>query len=312
MFEFADLLKHANSFEELVEGNDYTCLKYGAETVGFLMRNVMDEVKKVLQIYPNLCRTFKIADNLEVFPTEDSQDLSSQFALLIEKLKNAEDDTFCSVVLKKHWRNEQYPVFSSKGLIFTMERAAASLFGVRHFGCHLNGYVVSNSKLMMWVATRSPQKQTFPGYLDNIVGGGLPYSLTPLENILKEAEEEASLPSSVLKQCVKPVGLVSLIMHKKDRGIVPDTEYVFDAHLPDDFIPKPNDNEVERFDLWPLDKVLSHIHKFTPESGLVVIDFCIRQGHLTPDNLKNYEMVCCKLRNPLCDLPGPESFASRE
>ena len=74
--------------------------------------------------------------------------------------------------LTRGWRNEQYPVYDldGKNILFTMERAACGLFGVRQFGCHLNGYFRDkDAKMMMWVARRSATKQVYPGQLDNMV-----------------------------------------------------------------------------------------------------------------------------------------------
>jgi hypothetical protein len=81
---------------------------------------------------------------------------------------------------KKHglltgWRNELYPVtpaFDAKPLLL-IERAAAPYFGIRAYGVHVNGYVVrADGSKALWVARRSPSKQTWPGKLDHIVAGG--------------------------------------------------------------------------------------------------------------------------------------------
>lgn len=70
------------------------------------------------------------------------------------------------------WRNEHYSVqakFGQKAL-FSMERAAVSLFGIKGYGCHINGYVRDeNGVYKMWIARRSKTKQTYPGKLDNFV-----------------------------------------------------------------------------------------------------------------------------------------------
>ena len=70
------------------------------------------------------------------------------------------------------WRNEHYNVqarFGQKPL-FSMERAAVSLFGIKGYGCHINGYVKDeNGVYKMWIARRSKSKQTYPGKLDNFV-----------------------------------------------------------------------------------------------------------------------------------------------
>ena len=43
------------------------------------------------------------------------------------------------------------------------------LLGVKQYGCHLSAYYRSDSEYYMWIGRRSPQKQTFPGMLDNTV-----------------------------------------------------------------------------------------------------------------------------------------------
>lgn len=70
------------------------------------------------------------------------------------------------------WRDESFQVFGQTGVLFELERSAIGLLGVRAAGCHLNGYVLnSDGSIKMWVARRSFTKQTYPGLLDNIVGG---------------------------------------------------------------------------------------------------------------------------------------------
>ena len=69
------------------------------------------------------------------------------------------------------WRNEHFNVKSrfSEPPLFTIERSAASLFGIKQYGCHVNGYVKKNGAYYLWIARRSKTKQTYPGMLDNFV-----------------------------------------------------------------------------------------------------------------------------------------------
>lgn len=73
------------------------------------------------------------------------------------------------------WRDELFPVvqtFSSDPVLL-IERAAASAFGIKAYGVHVNGYVQRpDGSKAMWVARRSKTKQTWPGMLDHIVAGG--------------------------------------------------------------------------------------------------------------------------------------------
>ncbi|RCV11323.1 hypothetical protein SETIT_2G176300v2 [Setaria italica] len=96
-------------------------------------------------------------------------------------------------------RNELYPVTSSYGMpvYFSLERAAAPYFGIKAYGVHMNGYVEKDGQKFLWIGKRSDVKQTYPGMLDHLVAGGLPYGISCKENIIKECEEEAGIPRSV-------------------------------------------------------------------------------------------------------------------
>lgn len=75
------------------------------------------------------------------------------------------------------WRNEAFQIFGPSGVVlFEVERAAIGLLGVRAAGCHLNGFVrTPDGSMKMWIGKRSFNKQTYPGMLDNIVGGTLSF-----------------------------------------------------------------------------------------------------------------------------------------
>ena len=44
-------------------------------------------------------------------------------------------------------------------------------------------------------------------------------------------------------------------LYESERGIFPQTEFVFDLELPSEFTPKNNDGEVDEFALVPADEV---------------------------------------------------------
>ncbi len=77
--------------------------------------------------------------------------------------------------------------------------------------------------------------------------GGLPYGVDPFDNMVKEAQEEAGIPSEIASKC-KPCGTVTFYV-SCDRGWIPDLEFNYDIELPADFIPKPMDGEVVDFQL---------------------------------------------------------------
>lgn len=110
------------------------------------------------------------------------------------------------------WRNELYPVVSSfyEPAVLLIERAAASFFGIKAYGVHINGFVrlPDSNSIELWVARRSTTKPTWPGRLDHIVAGGQPHGMSLMENVIKECQEEAGI-SPELSRHAKPVGAVS-------------------------------------------------------------------------------------------------------
>lgn len=68
-----------------------------------------------------------------------------------------------------------------------------------------------------------------------------------LETAFKEAEEEASVPKELMTN-LTPCGSVSFFF-ESERGLFPNTEFVFDLELPLNFEPKNKDGEVETFEL---------------------------------------------------------------
>ena len=50
----------------------------------------------------------------------------------------------------------------------------------------------------MWIGRRARDKPTFPGMLDNFVAGGQPIGIGLMDNLIKEAAEEAGVPAAVI------------------------------------------------------------------------------------------------------------------
>ena len=97
----------------------------------------------------------------------------------------------------------------------------------------------------MWVGQRSPTKQTYPNLFDNCFAGGFTAGLSPLEILVKEANEEASIPPELCKKA-KFVGTLEVAKHFADT-INPECEYIYDIELPADFVPQPSDGEMIAF-----------------------------------------------------------------
>ncbi|KAJ5086491.1 hypothetical protein NUU61_007798 [Penicillium alfredii] len=204
----------------------------------------------------------------------------------------------------KGWRNEMYPVFGPRGeFLFEIERAASPLFGIVSYGAHLTGYVEDLAGIKIWVPRRAKNKQTYPGMLDNTVAGGMCTGEAPFECIVREAMEEASLPEPVVRAATVSRGCVTYV-HVRDvraggeTGLLqPEVEYVYDLKLDPAVVPKPGDNEVEAFQLLSIPEVQQALSngEFKPNCAIIMIDFFIRHGLLTPENEPDYLEIVARL-----------------
>ncbi|KAK9827627.1 hypothetical protein WJX81_000466 [Elliptochloris bilobata] len=184
------------------------------------------------------------------------------------------------------WRDELYPVAAAFDAPphCLIERAAAPHFGIKAYGVHINGYVETPSGLELWVARRSRSKATWPGKLDHIVAGGQPAGMTCADNVIKECGEEAGIPPELAATAV-PAGAVSYEA-LQPAGVKRDVLFVYDLRLPADFVPAPQDGEVESFRRLPIAEVAALVadtDEFKDNCNLVIIDFLIRHGHIVPE-----------------------------
>jgi len=203
--------------------------------------------------------------------------------------------------LLSSWVGEPFPIKASVSdpTRFVMERTLTAPLGCLTFGVHLNGFVKTSQGIELWIAKRSHNKPTFPGKLDNMVGGGQPAGLGLFENLIKECFEEAGISETQAKEAVA-TGTISY-RHTDGRGLKRDILYCYDLELPDSFIPICQDGEVESFERLPINDVLTIIDTtddFKYNCNLVIIDFAIRHGILTGDDTPHYAELC-ERRNQL-------------
>lgn len=184
-------------------------------------------------------------------------------------------------------KGEEYAVSGADGTrLLTLDRAAVPYFGVRGQGIHVNGYVRRpDGGLDMWLGVRAKSKTAHPGKLDNMVAGGQPAHLSIIDNLVKEAAEEASIPEDLARRATA-AGVITYCL-AVPGGLRPDTVHCFDLELPVGFVPEPHDGEVERFERWPVEDVLDIVRRgdrFKFNCNLVVIDFALRHGLVAPED----------------------------
>lgn len=208
--------------------------------------------------------------------------------------------------LNSGWRNELYTIYYPRLVPYMLlERAFSCLLGVVTYGVHINGYIPAEKTqekvIKMWIPRRSPTKATFPGMLDNTIAGGLGYPYGVWENVVKECYEEGGLEEDFVKKNIKAAGAVSYMIqpYGPEGHAQPEIEYIYDLtfELETDNIPHPVDGEAENFELMTIDDVRQRMlqGEFKPNCALVICDFLIRHGILTPENEPNYLEILSRI-----------------
>ncbi|XP_055641301.1 uncharacterized protein LOC129778435 [Toxorhynchites rutilus septentrionalis] len=269
------------------------------QQVGLISQNVLEHLLKYPEVFFIRDAEQGNQNIVELNPAfRDYSERSEQVDRVLREFR-----TQGVFVALKGWRNECYDVKSTTESLLKMERSATCMFGVRNYGVEINGYVRHPAKgLCIWLQQRSDTKQTWPGKWDNMVSGGLSVGYGIHETAVKEAAEEASIPSHLIKNLVS-AGCVSFFF-ESERGLFPNTEFVFDLELPEDFRPENSDGEVQNFQLLPVKECLERVFApdFKTTSCPVVLDFMIRHGIITPENEPNFTQIVELLHVPLQSL----------
>ncbi|KAJ9154820.1 thiamine pyrophosphokinase [Pleurostoma richardsiae] len=283
----------------------------GQLPIGYMLKWVLDKIIEVPDDVKGYCKVDDGNRTVSMFREATEPERTRRATTLTQYLRD--NHTFR---LLAGWRDELWPVYGRDGkIIFSVERAAMGLFGNTRYGVHMTAYVPSPADsygIKIWVPTRAATKLTYPGMLDNTVAGGLMTGEDPFECIIREADEEASLPDPLVRGNAKMVGNVSYIYLTDARSggedgyIYPEVQWVYDLELPVDVVPAPKDGEVESFSLLTIDQCKERLALglFKPNCALVMLDFFVRHGILTPENEPHYEDIRRRVRRKL-PFPGP-------
>jgi isopentenyldiphosphate isomerase len=197
--------------------------------------------------------------------------------------------------------SEPYKVLGSR-FPLQIERFSAPLFGIATRGAHMTAYTFVAGEMKIWIPRRSPNLFTYPNKLDTTVAGGVKAQHSPLQCIIEEADEEASLPTKYVRKHAKSVGVLTYMTLSKRSGLIhPDVLYVFDIELPPEIIPTPQDGEVSEFKLLSVNEIKEAMvnREFKSNCNLVMIDFFIRHGILIPDEEPDYVEIQTKLHSSI-------------
>lgn len=206
------------------------------------------------------------------------------------------------------WRNETFPVYDRHGtVLLEIERCASALFGIVTYGVQLLCYTKNADGLRLWIGKRSSRKQTYPGMLDCTAAGGLPTGTAPIEAVLCEAREEASIPGGFARANIKAMGPISYfhVRGAKAGGEIgllqPEVEYTYQLELEAGMIPTPSDSEVESFVLYGVEETLELLKGglFKPNSAVVIVKFLVEHGVVNAGNEPDYLEILSHLHRPL-------------
>lgn len=281
---FLDHIRRCNRWEPA----DFIPFSLDGNCVGHVRRSFAEHLER----WP---RVFEVAGDgvTWVYPHPSFEDRSRALQDVLETL--AEEG------LVRYLHGEMYPVTAGDRTqaLMLIDRACAPYLGVRAFGQHLNGLVRDGDRLSMWVARRAADRRIYPLHLDHLAAGGLPWGVTLEDNLRQECREEAGIPADLADRA----RLVGRVTYCRDssRGLKPDWIYCYDLELPPDFEPLCTDGEVDAFYLWPVEQVMETVREseaFKLNCNLVIIDFLVRHGYISPTT-PDYSEIVRGLRSPL-------------
>jgi len=182
--------------------------------------------------------------------------------------------------LLSKWRDERYDIGlgDARPACFSLERAAVRFFGFTARAVHLNGLVHGRVKTGMWIARRSADKAIDPGMLDNLMAGGVACGYSIEQTLVKEAWEEAGIPTALVAGLARPAGILRVCREVPD-GLHAEALHAYDLVLPDAFTPVNQDGEVAGFRLLALEEVARELDgdaAYTIDAALVALD-CLRR-----------------------------------
>jgi 8-oxo-dGTP pyrophosphatase MutT (NUDIX family) len=273
---FLDHIRRCNNYDPakavpLVAGN---------RRIGLLRRDNAEVLRRFPEVFD------VAADAVQLTLEGDAAAVSRAVARVV--------DTLVAESRVPKSRNETFDVAVgwAEPPILRVDRGAVPFFGTRAYGVHLNGYRWEGRELYLWVGRRSPDKLVAPNKLDNLVAGGIGNGYGVVETLIKECDEEASMPARLSRTAV-PAGAVSYRMENQ-YGIRDDVLFVYDIETPADFVPKSNDGEIVEFSLMPAAAVLDRVRDtrdFKFNVNLVILDFAVRHGLLRPGDVAYLDIV---------------------
>lgn len=175
--------------------------------------------------------------------------------------------------LTRAWRDELLNVYAEGSAIGQIERAAMRPLGLLTQAIHLNGWTPEGD---IYLQLRASSKAFDPNMWDTLVGGLLNAEDNSTEGLHREAEEEAGLTQSDLKQRT-PIRSILRMRRRLPEGYQLEDILVSDCIIPPDTKVENQDGEVECIETFKPSQVIQMIEDgvITIEAAIVLLDSLI-------------------------------------
>ncbi|TPX11899.1 uncharacterized protein E0L32_007397 [Thyridium curvatum] len=205
---------------------------------GYVHHNFVEQVP-----WPDF---WKIDHEKRFLTLTTADDFESRSLLMTKTLKA--DHESGNVLALRRWANEEFPIYSSSGEhVLNMDGCGVDMLGIINFSVHMIGWVMTSEGIKIWVPRRAKTKMSFPGMLDNTVGGSLAAGEKPIEGIVHECEEEICLDPEYTRSNIRACGTASWQMTVTDLlepACQRQVQYLYEIELRQDIVPKIGDGEV--------------------------------------------------------------------
>ncbi|KAI1770870.1 NUDIX domain-containing protein [Hypoxylon cercidicola] len=240
---------------------------------------------------------------VRVLDSSDGRDTAHacNAALLGVVQKAAEAGTFTSLSHQRLTEDLRTP--GAKYPLDRLQRAVAGLFGITRRNAHMTMYTrTPEGEIKIWLPFRSAHLRTYPGKINSTVVGDIKADESPFECIIHRADLKASIPKCLVRQHAKSCGAITCTC-TSDAGSGYETGilYVYDMEADHTVMPKPQNNEVEEFNLWGVQQIKEALFRgeFKSNCASVMVDFFVRHGIITNENEPDYLEIVSRLHRTL-------------
>lgn len=162
------------------------------------------------------------------------------------------------------------------------------MFGIVNYSVHMIGWVMTAEGRKISIPRRALTKMSFPGMLDNTVGGSLATEEKPIDGMVRECEEEICLDPAYTRSDIKACGANSFQLTVTDLlepACQHQVQYLYETELRQDVVPKIGDGEVGELHLKTIEDLKQAMRdgevKLT--CNMTYLAFLIRHGYVNAE-----------------------------